>query len=186
MKHLMYVIGEPGVGKSTLVEFLTRSIPFETSEVPIPFRRYECGVVEIGKRRREFSGTDALGMSIQPAVEDFLAGIGPKLVLAEGDRLGNLKFFHRAADLEYTIHVVALYGPEVARIQRGLRGSDQDPAWLKGRQSKVRRLMDANIANATVQVLPAGQKLANLESGIDNPVMDALRKAREGVTDAVH
>jgi hypothetical protein len=177
MKDLMYVLGEPGVGKSTFVEYITRGIGWESAELPVPFRRYDCGVWELGKRRREYSGTDALAMNAQPAVEQLLEGVSPALILAEGDRLANAKFFHRAEELGYTLHTVTLLGSEIAAAQRTLRGSKQDESWLRGRQTKVRRLSDAFPG----RLLQAGMALHILEDAVHNPVMDALRNAREGV-----
>lgn len=139
-RHALYLIGEPGVGKSTLFAELTKDLPYEEAEKPFPIRRYDCGVVELGKRREAFSGTDAYAMNVQPEVERWLEGVRPRLVMAEGDRLANGKFFQRLVDLGYELTIYHLYGPEQAEQRRAARGSHQDPTWLKGRVSKVEKL----------------------------------------------
>lgn len=176
-----YVIGEPGAGKSTLVDHLTRAVPYEEAETPFPHRRYDGGVLELGRRRHEFSGTDALSMSVQPEVSRFVEGVHPRLLLAEGDRLGNAKFFDHLLRLGYDLRIYVLEGPERAAMQRDLRGSKQDAKWLKGRQTKVAGLVRQY--GDRVIVLPAGGRLPELEAAFrDDPVVATLRAARELVT----
>jgi GTPase SAR1 family protein len=172
-----YLIGEPGVGKSTLMEELTRDLPYEEAEKPFPIRRYDCGVVELGKRRESFSGTDAYAMNVQPMVEQWLEGVRPRMVMAEGDRLANGKFFQRLVDLGYDLTVYHLYGPEQAEIRRSERGSHQDPTWLKGRVSKVEKLNFQWLA----WHLPADLTPSGIVELMKDPVSTTLRQARPKV-----
>lgn len=175
--NMLYIIGEPGVGKSTLLAHLTRGLEVERTDSPIPFRRYDCGVVELGVRRPDFPGTDAYPMNAQPAVVQFLTDVQPKLVIAEGDRLGNHKFFDEARLIGYHVQVVAIVGPEVAEMQRRIRGSNQDRTWLKGRRTKVANLItgeDAHCINAG----PLGTMESTLRK-LDNPVANAFINTRE-------
>lgn len=174
-----YVIGEPGAGKSTLVDHLTRAVHHEEAESPFPHRVYEIRprefVWELGRRRAGgFSGTDALSMSVQPMVENFIEGIRPRMLLAEGDRLANDKFFHFLVGLGYQLAVYEVRGPERADLHRRIRGSKQDAHWLKGRQTKVRRLTD----RWAPAILPAGAPLADLELLMTDPVSEALKAGR--------
>lgn len=172
--HLCYIIGEPGTGKTTLAEYLTEGLSFEETDHPVPFRRYDCGVVELGRRRPGgFSGTDALAMNIQPAVVAFLEGVRPRLLFAEGDRLANDKFFAAAEAMGYVLSVYQLWGPKVAETQRSARGSQQDPSWLAGRATKVKGLRQ----RWNGLVLPAGAPLAELAARMDDEVSRVLRKA---------
>jgi len=173
--HLTYIYGEPGVGKSTLVAALTEGLEPEATDSPVPFLRYDCGVVELGRRREDFSGTDAMSMSIQPKVVAFLKAIRPRLVLAEGDRLANAKFFNAVEALGYVVHKYQLWGLRVAAAQRAARGSKQDETWLLGRQTKV-----ANLRRVVGGViLPAGAPLGELVERMTDPVAMALRTAKE-------
>ena len=173
----LYIIGEPGVGKSTLVEHLTRDLPFEETDSPFPMRVYDCGVTELGRRRPEFSGTDALGMAVQPKVEAYLEGMKPGLLLAEGDRLANEKFFVALQRFGYQLHVVALIGMGAAAKRRLERGSKQDVSWLRGRQTKVRNLIESWATAG----LDATQPVEELAAALEDPVSHRLKLAREGV-----
>jgi GTPase SAR1 family protein len=170
MKYLTYIVGEPGVGKTTLVDRLTAGSEPETTADPFYLRRHDNGVTELGKAREDFGGTDSLPMSIQPAVQQYLEAVGPALVLGEGDRLGNETFFAAAKRLGYTVTVYSLEGSRLAAMRRALRGSDQDATWLKGRATKVRNL--APYVTATIDAaLPLDVQVAMM----DDPVALAFR-----------
>lgn len=169
-----YIIGEPGAGKSTLVDHLTRGLPHETAEQPFAHRYYDCGVFEIGRRRHEFSGTDALAMNVQPEAIRFIEGIRPALLLAEGDRLANEKFFKALVAIGYELTVYVVAGSERAALQRSLRGTGQNAAWVKGRITKNARLAESRRAI----LIPAGAKLSEMEALMGDPVSMALRNAR--------
>lgn len=170
---LSYVIGEPGSGKSTLVSQLIGVQPHREFTKPFAHRLYGSGVYELGKRRPDFPGTDALSMSAQPLVLKWLEAARPFLVIAEGDRLGTGSFLDSVAELGYAVRLYVLWGPEAAAFQRKLRGSQQDEKWIDGRRSKVRNLMDRPHT-----VLEAGAYLPTIvrqmwETG--DPVVRTLR-----------
>lgn len=174
-RHALYLIGEPGSGKSTLMEYLTADLPYEEYDQPFAFRRYDCGPLELGKRRDKFSGTDALALNVQPAVERWVEGILPALLLAEGDRLANDKFWAHLIELGYTLHIYQLWGPQAAARQRLDRGTQQDERWIAGRVTKVTGLRKrwGGI------VLPVGAPLAELAERMTDPVAAALKEAKE-------
>lgn len=155
MKAATYIIGEPGVGKSTLVGWLTEGLSYEETDSPFAFRRYDCGVTELGRRREAFSGTDALAMDVQPKVAAYIEAVQPRLLLAEGDRLANGKFFAFLKEQGYDLTIYALTGARAAERQRAQRGSHQDATWLAGRQTKVQNLVFGPHNDVTV-VLEAG------------------------------
>lgn len=143
---MLYIIGEPGIGKSTLVAVLTAQPNISVVQVDKPFamRMYSNGVLELGGRRGEFSGTDMLAMDVQPKVLDLLAREGPPLVLAEGDRLANSKFFAKVVGMGYRLWPVYLSGSALARQRRSMRslenGTVQNQSWVRGRISKHAKL----------------------------------------------
>jgi hypothetical protein len=147
-RHLLYVIGQPGSGKSTLVAGLTDGLDPAVETKPFAHTLWRPGVVELGCRRDTFSGTDALGMSVQPKALAWLAATDVQFVLGEGDRLGNLSFLTAARDLGWHVVVLRLtVSAAVAEHRRLSRAAalgtkPQDATWLKGRVSKVRNVAD--------------------------------------------
>lgn len=174
---MTYVIGEPGSGKSSLVANLVGVQPTRELEKPFAHRLYACGVYELGKRRPDFPGTDALSMSVQPTVVSWLDSARPFRVIAEGDRLGNSSFFNAAEEIGYTVNVYVLWGPEAATLQRRIRGSEQDEDWVSGRRSKVRNIMESR----KHVLLAAGSPLKEMAAVFHaqgDPVYLALRGGR--------
>lgn len=171
MNNLLYIIGEPGVGKSTLLEYITRDLAFASREYPFPHRLYSCGVTEVGKRRPMFGGTDALSMAVQPAVLAYLRHDRPSLVIAEGDRLATASFFAEARALDYQLDIVLLWGPEVAAARRKARGTAQDEKWVAGRRRKVQNLAEQGYAS---WVIGADDTTENIAEAIPSPVIDRI------------
>ncbi len=176
MKHMTYIIGEPGVGKSTLVRELTEAFTGEPGyatvhEDPFGHIHYANGVTELGLRRDAFSGTDALGMAVQPEAVRF---IGTKdagqMLLAEGDRLANDKFWTQLERNGWSVHVYLLWGPAIAEHRRLQRGSHQDPTWVTGRRTKALRLAKAWNATRLNAELPVDILVLSL----NDPVTEAF------------
>lgn len=151
MNRMTYLIGEPGAGKSTVMAALTRGwVQFQGHEPFAHIRWYSpidqptpLRAVELGKRRPEFSGTDALSMGVMPKAVEWISKAPYPFVLGEGDRLGSAKFFEAARQAGYRVEVVHIEtSPDLAAARRRLRGSNQNETWLKGRLTKVRNLAD--------------------------------------------
>lgn len=141
--NLLYIIGVPGAGKTTLMRELV--LGRRRRVVPKPFAHtvYEDGLVQLGRDREQFGGTDALSMSVQPLVTAALETRTWSRVIAEGDRLANPSFFTAARNAGYEVDVALLdAAPELATERRADRGSDQSDSWLRGRASKVDNLRD--------------------------------------------
>lgn len=161
--RLVYLIGDPGVGKTTLMRGLIDRLATTTSlrEAPIAHEvLWQAGTLvgaHLGRPRDWFGGTDALAMSIQPVAEGWLAGHPFPLVLGEGDRLGNGKFFQAMRTAGVDLVVVHAHCPaDVAEARRTERGSRYHDAWLAGRLTKVTRLAaQADVTVDTSQPLRA-------------------------------
>lgn len=158
--RLIYLIGQPGSGKSTLMAQLTapfHRVPVGPPEFPVDhaqlFRTvpggYDDGTVEligaeIGKRRDLFSGTDALPSSIIERAIPWIETEPYPLLLAEGARLANARFI-KAATGCYYVTLVLLDHPdaEAWRKRRAKEiGREQNLSWVKGRLTADRRLAD--------------------------------------------
>lgn len=145
----IYLIGAPGSGKSTALkralEIRRWGDPVQKL-APIPHLDYGAGLIQLGRvRETGFSGTDALGMAINPRAIEFLESRPANIVLGEGDRLANSGFLS-AADRTGTLTLIWLdVPPEVARQrarERALRlgTKEQTESWWKGRYTKTARL----------------------------------------------
>lgn len=155
----LYIIGEPGVGKSSLMARLTEGYnwlvfnyePFahimyyrDLGEVE---RALVPTAIEFGAHHNDFPGTDRLSMAVQPkaiALASRLAESLPTtLLLGEGDRLATRSYLTALSDL-YALTVVELYAePGIARVRASARSASlQNESWAKGRRTKVARLGD--------------------------------------------
>ena len=159
--QLIYLVGSPGAGKSTLMSELTS----RWTRTPAPegmTRDYlldpqtsSLEAVELGKRRKTFSGTDALGQSvIEVAIPWMIGQTETALVFAEGARLGNRRFLTTCAAAGYAVILGFLEHPyeEQWRAARALAlGREQNPVWVKGCATAARNL--ANDPGPGVTVL---------------------------------
>lgn len=141
-KQLLYILGVPGSGKTSLVRTAMARVPHLTSALHgVTFLRYPGGI-ELGAIRDTFSGTDALPMNVQPAAVHFLKYTDVRYVLAEGDRLANGHFFNQVQQLGWALSLCWLKCPSaLAARRRAQRGSQQDETWVRGRETKVRNLV---------------------------------------------
>lgn len=156
----VYLIGPPGVGKSTLMEGLTGryqtatpvKVPCPRGKTPLVYEYLyrpspeggDLAGARLGLTRPQFSGTDALGMSVNPQAVAWAEQLTPALedftIYGEGQRLANMPFLqalHETTDLT----VLWLQAPETLldlRCER--RGSNQSPAWRKAAGTRVLNL----------------------------------------------
>jgi len=157
--RLIYLIGGPGAGKSTLMARLTAGRDRLTVERPVPHDRLIDPVtggsdaVEIGRRRPMFSGTDALASAIIDKAVPWLGSHPATLVLGEGARLGNARFLTAAVDAGYDVTLAWLThgSQEDWRKARAARlGKDQNPSWVAGRVTASARLAQSPPTGVTV------------------------------------
>jgi hypothetical protein len=147
---LVYLIGEPGIGKTTLMKAITAQLggPVVEQNKPVHHLVYARNTIQLGRDRPDFGGTDALPMNVQPQVVEFLRSKPAHLILGEGDRLTNRKFFMevgRFLDLR-VVWLVDMNGSGIAERRRAARahavGKVQDEQWVRSRITKVRGLAD--------------------------------------------
>lgn len=157
-RRLVYVVGIPGSGKSTMVRTALAQLGWTQLQQPsrfcphtlllsYPEARTVIEGAQLGVDRDGFPGTDTLSMSIQPKAVQWLDAVPVGLVVGEGDRLGNLRFLDAAA-ASRLVTVVYLDTPlALASARRSARAITlgtraQNPAWVTGRVTKVRRLVE--------------------------------------------
>ena len=140
---LLYVVGAAGVGKSTLMRNLTASWSGVALPLPLPHTRYLLpdgrSGVELGRRRADFSGTDALSMSIAAVADEFVAGMPADVVLGEGQRLGTVRFLSGALVAGYAVGLVLLTAsPALLDVRCSARPKLQNGPW---RQASLTRAL---------------------------------------------
>ncbi len=157
---LVYLVGPPGVGKSTLMQNLTARCRRESETKPFAhdwlYRDTTPVAIELGRRREAFSGTDALSMSVQPRAVEWIGGKRHELILAEGARLATYGFLTAARAAGYAVTLVHLCATERAlQERRERRGSDQNPTWIQGATSRARRITEQMELDSTTTALSA-------------------------------
>lgn len=149
MPRLIYLIGPPGVGKTTAMREATAewtAVPAVSERGRVPFTRLVDGdgivrAIELGVRRDPFGGTDGMSMSIGPAAARFLATRPHDVVLGEGQRLATRPFLEAATCCGYAVTLVALSLPDHLLVERwASRGTEQAAGWRKAAQTRVRNL----------------------------------------------
>lgn len=138
-KQLVYLIGKPGAGKTTLMNAVFSKVGWIQNRLPVAHVVYPGGI-EIGVRRKLFAGTDGLSMNIQEHALRFIRDCQYDAIVAEGDRLGNARFFNAVRQwVDLTVYLLDT-PDEVAAERRRARGSNQSESWVKGRVTKVNGL----------------------------------------------
>ena len=158
--ELLYIVGYPGVGKTTGLACALSGVPYQQMLLPFAHIRY-AGGVQLGRERGMFSGTDALALNVQPKAVDFMEWTDARSVVAEGDRLANLKFLRSVQDAGWVVSLTLLeVEPDIARLRANGRGSIQNESWYRGRVTKVNKLVqkwDGNITKIDAAVAPAAE-----------------------------
>lgn len=184
-RYFFYLIGPPAAGKTTVLNLALQNARLALTDPP---QRFTHNLVKrgatkpigvyLGKRREGFGGTDALPMNAITGVIDQMVKERPSLVVGEGDRLANDRFFHTMKDLGYELCLYHLgANDEVLRKRRRQRGSDQNEAWVKGRTTKSLRLANGWSAMKLNGTLPV-EKNARI---IARAITDRLSLAEERV-----
>lgn len=176
MTRALYVIGAPGTGKTTLVaEWTRRYRPLPATRLhkqlwaePLTLAGRLIGY-RLGKTRGTFSGTDALGMAVNPdATEWALTADLPLIIVGEGQRLANLKFLtalHSRTDL--TVAYLTCSVADQRRAQRAQQtGVLQDDTWVTAATTRAR--------NLAANLLGQGITVTTIDTTHTNPT-DAAR-----------
>ncbi len=143
MRHLLAIVGQPGAGKTTALRLALSGVPRTVAEDSVPpFVVYPTGA-QLGLDRPDFGGSDAYALNVQPQVIAWLRDAPFRAVVTEGDRLANSGVLQAAVDFGYGLTIAWIDTPdELAAGRRAERGSRQDAAWVRGRQTKVKRLVE--------------------------------------------
>lgn len=149
MSRMIYIFGQPGAGKTTLVrQICSTSVFLYESNDPIRHRCFsdKQGMFSVlGGDSFPFGGTDTLSYAVMKTADSWLKSLSScaagKTVIAEGDRLANLSFFDAARSYYELILIHLRCDNEEAARRRSERASEhnlelQTSSWVKGRATK--------------------------------------------------
>lgn len=149
---IIYLIGQPGSGKSTLTKnFLTSQCTLqETRTEPFKHELYDyrgTTILSLGiQNSKTFGGTDVLPFTVITQIKEWLPTVPPDtIIVGEGDRLANEKFFEEAKKCGDLCVVWLKTTDDVASERRRKRSEMkgkklQNEAWIKGRITKTKRI----------------------------------------------
>ncbi|WIC89121.1 adenylate kinase [Arthrobacter phage Ottawa] len=177
-RTLIYLVGEPGSGKSTAMAAATSHFQRHPQQAPLAHdllvSEAAIEAVELGKRRGTFSGTDALPMNAITKAEELLRSTLAPVVLGEGARLGCRRFLEAAVSAGYKVHLIHLSTPH-AEAQRQQRGAAQKDSWVKGARTRADNLANLDIPGVDVTRINGAQ--ADVAAALKSLITKAVQEA---------
>ena len=141
---LIYLIGIPGTGKSTIMKEFMKTQGEWTHDRPIDLLdTHVAGRVRVlGKYSEEetFSGTDRLSMAVAPKAVEWILDKPDEFIIGEGDRLNNAGFFTAAGDDLTIIHLTVSDAERERRYRQ--RGSDQSEKFIQTTRTKCKNILE--------------------------------------------
>jgi P-loop Nucleotide Kinase3 len=184
---LVYLIGPPGAGKSTLMVELTRGCDRLPRWQPVAHELLvgsDSAIVgaELGRRRERSGGTDALSAGIMRTAEAWVKTLPYPLLLGEGDRLAYRRFFGGTARAGYRVTIVYLScPPEVCDERCADRNADWSASWRLGRATKAERLAEyAFVSHRLIRLSTGTHQPADLAATLRHEVPELGQLAEVG------
>jgi hypothetical protein len=142
MNTILFVVGAPGIGKTTLVRRLLEPDSYFNAKPKwtIGPNQHVCAAGHY--TGGTFDGADTVPYNgFQPALEFWAKELVHfDLTIFDGDRFSDSRsilFFKNHRVQLKVLHCIAT--PDVLATRRKERGSKQNPSWMQGRETKSKR-----------------------------------------------
>lgn len=152
---VLWLLGEPGVGKTTLVRELTKGMTFSFVENPKWTLAGEGFALAGHYKGGTFDGADAVPYNgVEAALSYWEQNLRDKypVTILDGDRFshdGARQFF---SPLSSTFAVLLTAPSEVVSARRQERGSNQSASWVAGRKTKSARFFEGFDDSRSLQI----------------------------------
>lgn len=140
-RMVLWIVGEPGIGKTTIARMLLESHWRRDLEIISPkWTGFGPDMCAAGWWRGEkFDGADTLPISqIKLALPYWRDHMSHRVAVIDGDKLSNSGAVQVANEMGARMACVLLTGVSEAIDRRLVRGTAQNEKWIDGRRTKAR------------------------------------------------
>lgn len=143
----LWIVGEPGVGKTSLVRGIVGDSPMRLVDNP-KWTKVDALLIALAGHYTggTFDGADTVPYNgVEAALaywKQYLVDKA-KLTIFDGDRFSHDKAKAEIASSALALVVYVSAPPEVTEARRKQRGSDQDKSWIAGRKTKSLRFAES-------------------------------------------